>query len=99
MTCVTGGGVILGSESEGLGSSVSQTLGEQGPTMIFSGTGSRVGMKGILLFFLEEDLTFWLFFRVGFLLCLTFLLDFRTWPTDLICLGGGGGLHLRGGVA
>ena len=60
ITCITGERVTLVSESESeeLGSSVSETSGENGPTIIFSGTGSRVGMKGILLFFLEEDLTF-----------------------------------------
>ena len=90
MTCITGERVIMGSESESeeLGSSVLETSGESGLTIIFSGTGSRVGMKGTLLFFLEDDLVFLLFFRAGFLLCLTFLLDLRTLATDLICLGG-----------
>ena len=90
MTCITGERAVLVSESESveLGSSVSETSGEQGPTIIFSGTGSRVGTKGILFFFLEDDLVFLLLFKAGFLLCLTFLLKLRTWATDLICLGG-----------
>ena len=103
-TCVTGERIILvgGSESdsEELGSSVSETSGDSGPTTILSGTGSRVGMKGILLFFLEDDfaleddlvleddLDFLLLFKAGFLLCLILLPDFCTWETDLICLGG-----------
>ena len=64
MTCITGERVIMGSESESeeLGSSVSETSGESGPTIIFSGTGSRVGMKGILLFFLGRRLGFFVTF-------------------------------------
>ena len=60
ITCITGERVILVSESESveLGSSVSETSGEHGPTIIFSGTGSRVGIKGTLLFFLEDVLVF-----------------------------------------
>ena len=57
-TCITGerGILVSESESEELGSSVSETSGESGPTIILSGTGSRVGMKGILLFFWKTTL-------------------------------------------